>query len=285
MRVHRAARIAERDDLRALDGARAARQAQELAVGRDGVAEAAARIHTAPSARRRQPAAAPRREARQEHRQQPLHRGEIRFAERLEGLRAQERLGAVARLVTARRLGLPRLPRGRGTALRSETPGRGGAVGRTPFVGRESSRRRLHAAPPLFEETVERLRVARPDLQRDPERPPQLLAVGHVDERHGLGRVRLVREARAHTALAQRAREPREVADQPSVHDAAAATSAETSPPVRSWRSCRSFRMQPSVSSTVSASSSSRWSRTSACAQSMVSATPGAFRSLRPRSA
>ena len=82
----------------------------------------------------------------------------------------------------------------------------------TPRRPRRRSRRSRSRADPrsahsLVEELLEGLRVAPPDLKRDLQAAPHLVAIGHVDERERGDGVGLVREAGADAALAQGAGE------------------------------------------------------------------------------
>ena len=134
-----------------------------------GPPEAAPQVGLAAPARRHEPPAAPGGEAQGQAGEQALHGREIGGRALVEGLAAQQRLGAVAGLVASRRLGVDRRLRtrrpaghaggrergvaGPGARWRAGLPGRGPALlaARSTAAANSSSKTRG---------------VARPDLER-----------------------------------------------------------------------------------------------------------------------
>src|SRR5690606_35717263 len=153
-----------------------------------------------------------------------------------------------------------------------------------------------YISPEVVEQRIEEgILLDAPD-QDGAEREVQLVAAGDVDHAKGTGSVHRVRRCEQHPAVAEGAAEPEYRLDEiaalssqfrgrVSLRCTARTRHCSTcdicsSRPASSSRStlrrsASSFRIQPSVSRTVSASRWDAWSVASARAQSRVSATPG----------
>ena len=226
--------------------------------------------------------------------QQALHRRELVGRAGVERLCAQQRLGAVARRVALDDLAflLDEAPRAR--AGGAGAPHRQRTIGGAPLVARRARpgrpRRRSTSASKSSPNAV---RVARADLERDREGAPDLRAVaagprGRAPPPRRSRRARLARTPRSRRAAAKRARW--------TTRSPSLMTPAPPGGPPRRAPSSSAPRQVLQIVAVLQDAAQrllrpsrrrarSRCRRTSACAQSIVSAAPGDFRSLRPRSA
>src|SRR5262249_55379593 len=218
--------------------------------------------------------------SRDEALEQPLHFGEVALGAFLERLPPEHDVARIAGRAAVRRPA----PIITGEAVRFGVRAAAGtrAACGTPlrwFLPPVQLRQR----PERTEQRVERCAVGRSDLERDLQRALNLRAIEQIDERERTHGVHLVAHGDLDPARAEHARKARQVNDEivARVHSYASVPASDTRASIaassRSSTSWRSFRKQPSVSATIAASRCDRCSRTSACAQSIASATPGDF--------